>query len=342
MPKYFQKQLLAWFDLYGRHDLPWQSPRDAYPVWLSEIMLQQTQVATVIPYFNNFMRRFPTVSSLAEASIDELLSLWAGLGYYTRAKNLHRAAQLIVAQGVFPNSLSALMALPGIGRSTAGAILAQAFNQYGVILDGNVRRVLIRFHAVHGDPGTVLLQTKLWDLATHYTPAKRSADYAQAIMDLGAIICTRTKPLCSQCPLAKQCRAFIFNETALLPNKRLGKKNPLKSTLMLVVRNAKQQILLVQRPLSGLWNGLWCLPEITAPEHIDAWLADRSFSLKHQQALKPFRHIFSHFSLDIAIQLIDCTDKAKQPLPADHQWYTLEAALQLGIPAPVTKILRLL
>ncbi len=339
MPAYLQKHVLAWFDQHGRHDLPWQMPRDPYPVWLSEIMLQQTQVITVIPYFNHLMARFPTVQHLAAAPIDELLSLWAGLGYYTRAKNLHRAARLIVAQGDFPNTLTTLMALPGIGRSTAGAILAQAFNQYGVILDGNVRRVLIRFHALHGDPYSMALQTQLWELATHYTPIKRSADYAQAMMDLGALICTRSKPQCSLCPLSKQCLGFSRAEIALLPTKRISKKTPIKNTVMLVVRNTQQQVLLVRRPLSGLWNGLWCLPEMNDQAQLDRWLTEQPLTLKQQQTLPSFRHTFSHFRLDIAISLIDCTVNFEARWLTDYQWFSVDAALQLGIPAPVKKIL---
>ena len=334
----FQKQLLAWFDQHGRHDLPWQTPRDAYRVWLSEVMLQQTQVATVIPYFKKFIHRFPTVQSLAAANIDDLLALWAGLGYYTRAKNLHKAARLVDQMGAFPNDLTALMALPGVGRSTAGAILAQAFNQYGVILDGNVRRVLIRFHALHGDPTSSTLQKSLWELAEHYTPKKRIVDYSQAIMDLGAMVCTRSKPQCPICPLNKECRGYAEQTVNLLPNKRIAKKIPLKSTVMLVIQNAKQQLCFIKRPLSGLWNGLWCLPMLEQNQQLTEWLNQQHYRIKQQQTLPTFRHTFSHFALDISVLLIDIHAFKKKPL-TDQQWFTREEALQLGIPAPVKKIL---
>jgi len=254
--------LLAWFDTHGRHDLPWQHPRTPYRVWISEIMLQQTQVSTVVPYFERFLQRFPDVHSLAAAAQDDVLALWSGLGYYARARNLHRAAQHIVERhdGKFPTTLEAWLALPGIGRSTAGAILAQAFEQRQPILDGNVRRVLARYHAIDGWPGDRAVQDQLWKRAEAATPHRRIADYTQAIMDLGATVCTRT-PRCNQCPLSTGCGAHRLGRTADFPGRRPRKTLPVRLTAMLVLRDENGRILLVRRPPTGIWGGLWSLPE---------------------------------------------------------------------------------
>lgn len=331
--------LLTWFDQYGRHDLPWQKPRDPYRVWLSEIMLQQTQVSTVVAYFIQFLQAFPTIQHLAEASIDQVLALWAGLGYYSRAKNLHRTAQILVEnhQGQFPQSLSALMALPGIGRSTAGAIMAQAFGQFGVICDGNVKRTLARFHALPGHPSSPLFQKAVWQWAEKHTPNTRLADYSQAIMDVGALICTRSKPKCGQCPLHSACLAHQHNLVAQFPHKKIVKPKPIKHTQLVVIRH-QQQLLLQKRPLSGLWNGLWCLPTL---EEFSAWQSRYAWRIQQQQALASFRHVFSHFALDIEPQLIDiATDQSWQVAEAHNwQWFDFAEALKLGIPAPIKKIL---
>lgn len=333
--------LLAWYDQHGRHDLPWQQPRDAYRVWLSEIMLQQTQVSTVIPYFQRFIERFATVQQLALAPLDDVLALWAGLGYYTRAKNLHRTAQVIWHDydGVFPNNLTDLMRLPGIGRSTAGAILAQAFNQFGVILDGNVRRVLIRLYALHGDPST--LHNTLWPLAEQHTPQQRHADYTQAIMDLGALVCSRSQPKCDLCPLRSSCLAYAQECVTQLPNKRISPAKPVKTSLMLIIRDAQQQILLLKRPLSGLWNGLWCLPNLESAIALEPWLKQQPWRIKQRRPLTAFRHTFSHFHLDIDCLLLDIESTAAWQINDSglQQWFPAAAALQLGIPAPVKKIL---
>lgn len=342
----FRKKLLAWFDHAGRHNLPWQNPRDAYRVWLSEVMLQQTQVVTVIAYFERFIARFPTVHTLAAASIDEVLALWAGLGYYTRAKNLHRCARLICDnyQGRFPEDITTLMTLPGIGRSTAGAIVAQAFGRYGVILDGNVRRVLIRVHALHGDPTSAALQQQLWSLAETYTPKERVADYSQAIMDLGALVCTRSRPRCNICPLQSLCQAYQNQSVMALPSKRHTKIKPLKHCWMLVTRNSQQHILLVKRPLSGLWNGLWSLPSLDAPEHLNDWLQSQHLHITQRQTMTGFRHTFSHFSLDIDVLLLDIEPLSGWMVAEDRgeQWFSVAQALQLGIPAPIKRILKAL
>ena len=245
-PKPFHRRLLHWFRHHGRHDLPWQSPRDAYRVWVSEIMLQQTQVATVIPYFERFMARFPDLASLASADLDQVLHLWTGLGYYARARNLHRAAGVIVAEhgGRFPTDFEAVLALPGIGRSTAGAILAQACDQRHAILDGNVRRVLARHRAIEGWPGQKAVENTLWALAEELTPAEDVADYTQAIMDLGATVCTRSQPRCAACPLAEDCQARAAGRQADFPGRRPRKALPERHTRMLLLRDAEGQVLL--------------------------------------------------------------------------------------------------
>src|SRR5262245_18798399 len=268
-------RLVAWHARRGRHDLPWQRHPDkagsAYRVWVSEIMLQQTQASTVIPYFERFMARFPDVRTLADASVDEVLHLWTGLGYYARARNLHRAAQSIRDGhgGEFPRDFAAVMALPGVGRSTAGAILALATGARHAILDGNVKRVLARYYAVDGAPDDPATLARLWGLAGRDTPAADVAIYTQAIMDLGATLCTRARPLCDECPIAADCRARIEGRQAGLPAPK-RKKAPRRSrrAVMLVARH-DSAVLLVQRPARGVWGGLWWLPEF-----IDVWLAE--------------------------------------------------------------------
>ena len=293
--------LLAWFDAHGRHDLPWQHPRTPYRVWISEIMLQQTQVNTVIPYFERFMQRFPDVHSLAAAAQDEVLALWSGLGYYARARNLHRAAQRLVEQhdGTFPTTLDGWLALPGIGRTTAGAILAQAFEQRQPILDGNVRRVLARYHAIDGWPGDKAVQERLWQVAAAATPHRRIADYTQAIMDLGATVCTR-RPDCSRCPLADGCRARAAGNPRAWPGRRPRKPLPVKRTAMLVLRDNDNRILFEHRPPAGIWGGLWSLPECAVNESVSRHCRDRlGVRVENLSAGQTFRHTFSHFHLDI-------------------------------------------
>jgi len=260
--KQFQNRLLTWFDQHGRKHLPWQQNKTAYRVWISEIMLQQTQVNTVIPYYQRFMQRFPDLSSLAQAEPDEVLHLWAGLGYYSRARNLHRAAQLIMQnhQGEFPASLAILQKLPGIGQSTAGAILALAFNQPAAILDGNVKRVLARFHGITDFINEKSVENRLWELAAHYTPKKCVADYTQAMMDLGATLCIRGKPACERCPLSEDCLARQQNIAALLPRKKAARELAVR-TATFVVFKMQASILLHKRPDKGIWGGLWSLPE---------------------------------------------------------------------------------
>lgn len=324
----FSQKLLHWFDHHGRHDLPWQHPRSLYRVWVSEVMLQQTQVTTVIPYFEKFMQRFPDVQALADAPQDEVLAHWAGLGYYARARNLHKAAQHIRDQhgGRFPEDFEQVMDLPGIGRSTAGAILSQALDQPHAILDGNVKRVLARFAAIEGWPGQPAVAERLWQVAKSLLPALRCADYTQAMMDLGATLCTRTKPRCQQCPLADGCAALAQGRVAELPASKPSKARPRRQVVMLVQLRG-DEILLQKRPPSGIWGGLWSLPEV-APD--EAPSGERWPVLVHQ---------FSHFELEITPLLVK-EQSVAGVMEADGQlWYKWRNLQEVGLPAPVRKIL---
>ncbi len=340
----FADKILAWFDKEGRHDLPWQQNPTPYRVWISEIMLQQTQVTTVIPYFQKFMRRFPTISALANASLDEVNQYWAGLGYYARAKNLHHAAQIIATdyKGKFPTQFEAVLALPGIGRSTAGAILSISCQQRHPILDGNVKRVLSRHFAVKGwgnDPKT--LET-LWQLSEQTTPKNRPHHYTQAIMDLGATLCTRSKPKCNLCPVAKTCKAKKLNRIAEFPGSRPKTEKPIRAITLLMILNLKSQtILLEKRPLKGIWGGLFSLPECPIDTDITTWCQNHlHLRITHIQFREIFRHTFTHFHLDI--QPIVCQLRAHQQKSASSatlQWISLQKTGKLGVPAPVKRLL---
>lgn len=348
MVKKFTKQLLAWFDRAGRKHLPWQQNKTPYRVWVSEIMLQQTQVATVIPYYERFMQRFPNLAALADGSVDEVLHLWAGLGYYSRARNLHRAAVMVrdVFSGQFPDSYENLIRLPGIGQSTAGAILSIAYQQPVAILDGNVKRVLARFHAVRDPINQKSTEDFLWELANEYTPAKRNADYTQAIMDLGATICTRRKPLCGECPVRNDCLALKQDLVAELPQKTAARKIPVRTATFLIIQHGSR-ILLQKRPPVGIWGGLFSLPEIDAAP--DANSIQRlcrqlvSTSAKPYQSLPAFRHTFSHYHLDIHPVLVSLKKLPVKLIEADIQvWYNVNQPEALGLPKPVHKIIQLL
>jgi A/G-specific adenine glycosylase len=338
----FATPLLAWFDRHGRHDLPWQQPRDAYRVWLSEVMLQQTQVGTVIPYFQRFVDKLPTLRDLAAADEDTVLALWSGLGYYRRARFLHRAAQLCVEQhgGKLPREFDALAALPGIGRSTAGAILAQAHGLRFAILDGNVKRVLTRYHGIHGHPGQSAVEKELWQRADEHTPPQRVADYTQAIMDLGATVCVRSRPLCAACPLTAGCVAQRDGLTAQLPSAKPGKAIPTRGTVMLILRDARQRVLLERRGPQGVWSGLWSLPE--AGDHDAAWRAAQQYArIDDAQALTPFVHVFSHYRLQVEPLLFDGAT-ARHAI-ADNpslRWCDAGEIAALGLPAPVRSLLQ--
>jgi A/G-specific adenine glycosylase len=334
-------RLLRWYDQHGRKDLPWQHPRDAYRVWLSEVMLQQTQVATVIGYFERFISALPTLRDLAAADEDTVLALWSGLGYYRRARFLHRAAQICVEQhgGELPHDFEALRALPGIGRSTAGAILAQAHGLRFAILDGNVKRVLARYHGIHGHPGESAVERQLWLHAETHTPVTRVADYTQAIMDLGATLCVRSRPRCGDCPLAGDCVAYRDDLTALLPSRKPGKSIPTRATVMLILRDSQGRVLLERRGPQGVWSGLWSLPEATNPD--GAWrIAQQHAQIDDVQTLTPFTHVFSHYRLNIEPLLFDRAT-AQHGIADNPQlrWYSAHELGALGLPAPVRTLL---
>ena len=341
-PKLFQARVLDWFDLYGRKNLPWQTESTPYRIWISEIMLQQTQVTTVIPYYERFILKFPDVETLAQSNIDKVLHLWSGLGYYARARNLHKAAQLICNQGRFPDTLNALLPLPGIGRSTAGAILAMAFNQRQPILDGNVKRVLTRIHAIEGWPGNSQISRKLWRLSDQFTPENRVAEYTQAMMDLGATLCTRTKPDCSACPVNDACLARLKKRTADLPFPKPKKILPVKQTVFLILANRENQILLQQRPPVGIWGGLWSLPEFTHVNDALLWCTQHDMQIIKQHMLSEQRHTFSHFHLDFTPVRVQVKNPANIVLEGNQTvWYKVEQINTLGLPAPVKRLLNL-
>lgn len=338
----FSSAVLRWFDRYGRKHLPWQKDINAYRVWLSEIMLQQTQVTTVIPYFERFMARFPNVNDLAEAPLDEVLHLWTGLGYYARARNLHRCAQQVVTDhgGEFPASVEALSELPGIGRSTAGAIVSIAFRQRAAILDGNVKRVLARHYAIAGWPGQTAVARELWQFAEQNTPGERCADYTQAMMDLGATVCTRSRPACELCPVNESCIARAQGDPTLYPGKKPKKDKPVKAVQFLMLRNPAGDILLEQRPPQGIWGGLWGFPEVEV--EIDALdhAQDRYAPVVQVETWDSYRHTFSHYHLDITPVLVQL---AREPEAVNEagaaRWMRLDKPDNLGLAAPVKRLL---
>ena len=339
-PSGIAPRLLDWHAKAGRHDLPWQKNLSAYRVWVSEIMLQQTQVSTVTPYFERFMQRFPDVVTLANAPPDEVLHLWTGLGYYARARNLHRAAQVIRDEhaGVFPSDIDAVMALPGIGRSTAGAILAISTGKRHPILDGNVKRVLSRYYAIDGAPDENATLDELWRRADDNTPAENVAVYTQAIMDLGATLCTRSKPRCDDCPITADCRARIEARQGELPAaKRRRAVRKQKHAVMLVARRDKE-VLLVQRPPSGIWGGLWCLPEFEHRDAAEQYAATLANAKLASAPLPDIAHSFTHFDLVITPVVAKCRGEAGVR-DASTLWYDLERPARIGLPAPIKTLL---
>lgn len=333
----FSDRVLGWFDVHGRKDLPWQQDISAYRVWVSEIMLQQTQVTTVIPFFERFVARLPTVQALAAADEDTVLHYWTGLGYYARARNLHRSAREIVTNhgGQLPMTLDGLLALPGIGRSTAGAIIAIAGDQRGVILDGNVKRVLARHFAVEGWLGERTVADALWQLADQTTPHQRVADYTQAIMDLGATVCMR-QPQCGDCPVQQTCLACRTQTTAQYPGRKPRKEKPVKTTRMLIIENPEGEVLLLQRPPTGLWGGLWSFPEC---DDQNAFMADHGLTMVEEIALQPFRHSFTHYHLDITpMQVRVDTPNASTVAEASARWVLPQSPPPIGFTRPVTRI----
>lgn len=378
----FSNSLLAWFDKHGRKNLPWQQNKSLYSVWISEIMLQQTQVATVIPYYETFMLRFPSVNDLANAPVDEVLHLWTGLGYYARARNLHKAAQQVrdVHGGVFPNNFDDVIALPGIGRSTAAAVLSLSLNQAFAIMDGNVKRVLTRFMAIDGWPGAKKIEDRLWLEAEALKPKKtqsnlgqskeadtkalRYDDYTQAIMDLGATICTRSKPKCDQCPMQTHCLAFAQGKQTDYPFKKPKKAIPTKFTTMLIP-SYNGQVLLQQRPATGIWGGLWGFvetgfdttsetPPNDALNKLMPCLNKVNFDESIIQTLDSFKHTFSHFHLVILPVLIELKFPPSQSVQAPQSrsdlaqgaqeqiWFDANRPSKIGLSAPTVKILEIL
>ena len=341
-PAQFRRAVLAWYDRHGRKDLPWQKKITPYRVWVSEIMLQQTQVTTVIPYFQRFMDRFPTVRTLADAPVDDVLHLWTGLGYYARARNLHKAARQVVQEhaGVFPRDIDALTALPGIGRSTAGAIASISMDLRAPILDGNVKRVLTRFFAIPGWPGERAVELRLWDEVERLTPRTRLRDYTQVMMDLGATVCTRRQPDCPACPLQKACLAHAAGNPHDYPTSKPKKTLPVRQTMMLLARDSEDRILLVQRPPSGLWGGLWCFPECE-DDNVDTGLAPHGLRATGAERLPGFRHTFSHFHLDIAPVLVDTRPSNRQAVAEapPTRWVNPARPGRLGLAAPVKRLL---
>jgi len=337
----FSTRLLAWFDMHGRKDLPWQRDADAYRIWVSEIMLQQTQVQTVVPYFERFVASFPTVTALADAALDDVLHHWSGLGYYARGRNLHRAAQQVAEDmdGVLPTDLDELTALPGIGRSTAGAILSLAHDQWHPILDGNVKRVLARHEAIDGWPGKTAVANKLWTLAENRTPKRRSGAYTQAIMDLGATLCTRSNPDCGRCPVNADCKARAAGAVAEYPGRKPKTAKPLRTTTMLIA-NDNERVFLERRPEAGIWGGLWSLPEL-GDRTIDDWCSEAlDTSSTATESWRILRHSFSHYDLDIQPILVRVERPSRKVADGDGTtWYRLDEQPPGGIAAPVKKLI---
>ena len=336
----FADKVLQWFAKHGRKDLPWQQDINAYRVWVSEIMLQQTQVNTVIPYFKRFMQSFPQINDLARACDDQVMHHWSGLGYYSRARNLHKTAKRVCDdyESVFPNDVDSLTDLPGIGRSTAGAIAAIAYQQPAAILDGNVKRVLARHFAIEGWPGNSQVSKQLWALSEAVTPKQPThiAAYTQAIMDLGATLCTRSKPRCEDCPIQTSCQAKANDSVANYPGKKPKKTLPVKSTTLLVIQNNQGEILLEKRPPTGIWGSLWSLPE-QAPSFI-------SLDTLKGNKLPSFRHTFSHFHLEISpVHYCMHLDKDNRHHTLSENdrlyWFNPDKPEQLGLPAPISQIL---
>ncbi|MFK5984928.1 MAG: A/G-specific adenine glycosylase [Pseudomonadota bacterium] len=350
----FSAAVLVWFKNYGRKNLPWQQQPNAYKVWVSEIMLQQTQVKTVIPYYEKFISRFPTLKSLAESSVDNVLSLWTGLGYYARARNLHKAAQIIQSDyhGIFPSLLAQLVELPGIGLSTAGAVLSLGMGKHAAILDANCKRVYARCYAIAGYPGRAVVAKQLWQLAENLTPHLQTAQYNQAMMDLGSMICIRTQPVClkqpSLCPIHKFCQAAKTNSVLDYPEKKKAKKIPERKATFLILIDQKNKVFLEQRPPSGIWGGLWCFPQFIDKAELFQWLKIEHISYSSEIEIKEQQHVFSHFRLKYSAFIIkSTTDKlllspGKVADETRNHCFAISNALQLGLATPIKKLLQTL
>ncbi|MBI1887426.1 MAG: A/G-specific adenine glycosylase [Nitrosomonadales bacterium] len=336
----FAVHLTRWQRKHGRHDLPWQG-KDAYRVWLSEIMLQQTQVATVIPYYQRFVAAFPTVAALAAASEDEVLAHWSGLGYYARGRNLHKAAQIILEKhhGEFPRVFEQMLELPGIGRSTAAAICALAFHERRAILDGNVRRVLARYSGIAGWTGNKVVEEKLWRQAEALLPQRDVASYTQALMDLGATVCTRSQPKCNECPAQAGCIAFNTGRTNELPTPRPKKAVPERHATFLLLMHGND-ILLEKRPGSGIWGGLWCPPQFDDEAAAREWFMRSGMAASEGERLEAFIHTFTHFKLHIMPLKIRLSRKPAHAAQPGSLWLDVEEALRAAIPTPVRSLLK--
>ena len=346
----FAHALLHWFDQHGRSHLPWQHNRTPYRVWVSEIMLQQTQVSTAIPFYERFMAAMPTVRDLAKAPEDTVLHLWTGLGYYARARNLHRSAKLICTDydGRFPDNLDDLISLPGIGRSTAGAILCLAMGGRAPILDGNVKRVLARYYAVEGWPGQRAVSDQLWALAERNTPHKRVADYTQAIMDLGATCCKRTQPSCTTCPVQTKCRALATQSQAAFPGRKPQKPKPSRQFWFAIAITSSGEVLLQKRAAAGIWGGLWAPPEFSDEGSATQWLQNTvGISADHCDLGAPFHHVFTHFKLEATPVYAQCSEN-RPALPTvkvddeELRWFSLHPVPSVGLPAPIVRLLKTL
>ena len=339
----FSQTVLEWFDRHGRKHLPWQQNVTPYRVWISEIMLQQTQVTTVIPYFERFIKSFPDVQSLAQANEEDVLHHWSGLGYYSRARNLHNAAKMVVEQfdGTFPGSVEGLTELPGIGRSTAGAIAAISMEIRAPILDGNVKRVLARYFAVPGWPGQTAVANQLWEIAEQLTPCERVADYTQVMMDLGAMVCTRTKPACQLCPLQKDCSAHKAGDETRYPKSKPKKIKPERAVRMLMVVNQHGEVLLEKRPPTGIWGGLWGLPEIAVDNELAESAHNKTgLELGDFEEWPSFRHTFSHYHLDITPVKTSTRSDIENVRDGERwHWFQPDQPSELGLAAPVKKLI---
>lgn len=333
----FSNKLLQWFDIHGRHDLPWQVKNHPYKVWVSEIMLQQTQVKTVLQYYDRFIARFPTVEALAHAEWEEVAPYWAGLGYYARARNLHKAARQVGASDQFPDTLDGWMALSGIGRSTGGALMSLGLGKFGVILDGNVKRVLSRYYAISGDLSKSNKEKELWHIATALVPQDRHADYTQAIMDLGATICTPKKPLCLYCPMREDCQAYRLNDVLSYPEKKAKKIIPIRQGHVMIFEY-EQQWLWLQRPNQGLWGGLYCLPIIEAEIDFQEFLQRSEVTLHSEKIVT---HQFTHFTWHLNCHkfLVDTSKIEQLKNSFDVHAYSLSQIQNMGIPTAMQKVI---
>jgi A/G-specific adenine glycosylase len=337
----FSNRLITWQKLHGRHDLPWQNTTDAYAIWVSEIMLQQTQVTAVIGYYAKFMHRFPTIVSLAQATQEEVLQHWSGLGYYSRARNLHNAAQRIMDEhnGEFPQDFESMQALPGIGRSTAAAIASFAFNQIQTILDGNVKRVLSRHFLIEGWPSSPSVEKVLWTLAEKLLPQQNMVAYTQGLMDLGATLCTRSKPKCGSCPLQASCVAYHKQRVHELPTPKPRKTTPEKHTTMLIFLHGGE-VMLEKRPPTGIWGGLWSFPEADNTLSFDVALTRFGPCTQMEPALAKLSHAFTHFKLHIEPRTFHLIQRKAQVANLGQIWLSIDAAIAAAIPTPVRKILQ--